>query len=89
MDSPPEDSYRSNLLIYLFTSLGLGFLALVAVALLGSIVIWVGGLLLLGIFHYFLWGRMLTKEVAGQREEEELLHRAEVEEPDYHRHFRE
>jgi hypothetical protein len=32
---------------------------------------------------------MLTKEVAGQREEDELLHRAEAEEPDYYRHFRE
>jgi hypothetical protein len=33
------------------------------------------GIVLLGVFHYVTWGRTLEEEVAGEREELELLDR--------------
>jgi hypothetical protein len=36
------------------------------------------GIGILGVFHYFLWGRSFSQRTAGEREEEEL--RAELEE---------
>jgi hypothetical protein len=36
------------------------------------------GIGILGIVHYFLWGRSFSQQTAGEREEEEL--RAEMEE---------
>ena len=35
------------------------------------------GIGILGIFHYFLWGRSFSQQTAGEREEEEL--RREIE----------
>jgi hypothetical protein len=34
------------------------------------------GVLLLGCFHWVLWGRTLSRQVAGEREEEQLRRRA-------------
>ena len=31
---------------------------------------------MLGLFHYLLWGRAFSQEMAGEREEEQLRQRA-------------
>jgi hypothetical protein len=36
-----------------------------------------GGIAVFGAFHYFLWGRAFNREVAGEREEEELREHSE------------
>jgi hypothetical protein len=49
--------------------------------LTGGLFLWMlfgaAGIGILGVVHYFLWGRSFTQETAGEREEEEL--RAEAE----------
>ena len=53
----------------------------VTVLLIGAVLTIVGIILILyGMFHYLLWGKMLSEQVAGEREEEQLRQRAEVEE---------
>jgi hypothetical protein len=41
----------------------------------------VAGMGVVGYFHYLLWGHALTREVAGEREEEEARERWEMENP--------
>jgi hypothetical protein len=44
--------------------------------LIFSVVLLGGGMFLLGMFHYVLWGRAFSQETAGEREEEQLRQRA-------------
>ena len=41
-------------------------------------VVWIGtAIVLFGLFHYLLWGRLLLQQTAGEREEEEVRQKAE------------
>ncbi len=44
---------------------------------IGAVVI-VGMMVGFGYMHYWLWGRAMSQEVAGEREEEELRQQTEV-----------
>lgn len=70
----------SMLPVMLAVFVGLFFL-LVLVLLTGGLVLYVGlcvlGLTALGAMHYALWGRTFEEMTAGEREEAELLRRAE------------
>jgi len=57
------------------------FFGLVLVLLTGGFVLYIGlcvlGVTALGAVHYVLWGRAFEEATAGEREEAELLDRAE------------
>jgi hypothetical protein len=57
------------LLFLIFVSGGFFFYVALAVLAIG----------LVGTLHYYLWGQSLMREVAGEREEEELRQRQEEE----------
>jgi hypothetical protein len=84
--SEPHDPvpHRATMLSLLLGGLGAGFFLLVLVMLTGGFFFYVGlavgGLVLLGLFHYAVWGKAMSEQVAGEREEMELLERAEEEE---------
>src|SRR5689334_9951669 len=54
---------------------------LVAALLLGLLHWSLGALVVLGLIHYLMWGRSLSEEVAGEREEMELLERDREQKP--------
>jgi hypothetical protein len=91
MRADPEQEHRSSVLTYLLAGLVLMFCILVLVILTGGLFLYVvavgGGIVLVGAFHYFLWGKMLSDEVAVEREEAELHRRAAEDEADYRSHF--
>jgi fatty acid desaturase len=86
----PHQQQRHALLTVFLTVLALLFFGLVLIVigngLVEAVVLIGGGMFLLGMFHYVLWGRALSQETAGEREEEQLRQRAaEVEaEEDWH-----
>lgn len=55
--------------------------------LTGGLFLWLlfaaAGIAVLGVFHYFLWGRAFSQETAGEREEEQLRAQFEDEERPY------
>ncbi len=57
--------------------LGLMFLACGGLSVYAFAV--VGGVGLVGLLHYLWWGQSLNREVAGEREEEEIRRRMEME----------
>ena len=81
--SEPNDPVesRATFLPLLLGSLGMGLFFLVLILITGGFFFYVGlsvgGLVLLGLFHYALWGKSLSEKVAGEREEMDLLERAE------------
>lgn len=72
--------HRHAFLSLFLTLLALGFAVLVLIFISGGFFLWVvlfgGGILMLGMFHYLLWGRAFSDAVAGEREEEQLRQRA-------------
>jgi len=76
----PYRQRRQNFLALFLTALGLLFFLTVLVFLSGGFFLYVvlvaGGMACYGLFHYLLWGKMLSQEVAGEREEEQLRRRA-------------
>jgi hypothetical protein len=84
MNAPnhPSESRQNFLTIFLTLVVGLFFL-FVLVLITGGfffyIILALLGITGLGAFHYVLWGKALTDEVAGLREEEQLRQRAEAE----------
>jgi hypothetical protein len=64
---------------------------LVLILISGGFFLWVvlfgGGILMLGLFHYVLWGRAFSQATAGEREEEQLRQRAAAieEDDDWHK----
>lgn len=82
---------RHALLTVFLTVLALIFFGLVLVVISNGLVLVVvllgGGMFLLGMLQYVLWGRAFSQETAGEREEEQLRQRAaEIEaEEDWHR----
>jgi hypothetical protein len=82
--SQAERQRRANML-------GMGLTVMVAMFLITVLIFLTGGyflycvlisigVVLLGMFHYALWGRALSEEVAPEREEERLRQQAASEE---------
>lgn len=86
----PQQQQRHVMLTFFLSVLALLFIGLVLIVLSNGIILSVillgGGMFLMGMFHYVLWGRAFTEQVAGEREEEQLRQRAaEIEaEQDWH-----
>jgi high-affinity Fe2+/Pb2+ permease len=84
--SEPHDPVpqRPTFVPLLLGVLGAGFLFVLLIFLTGGWFFYVGGsisgLVLLGLVHYVVWGRALSEQVAGEREEMELLERAREDE---------
>ena len=82
-EDDPVRSYRETLLAVLLSSVLSGgallflFLMCGGFGLFGLLAL--AGLAGLGLVNYLLWGRRLNRDVAGEREEEELRTRAEAE----------
>lgn len=79
-------AFLSVFLTILTLLFSLVFLIFISGGFFGYVVLFGGGIVMLGLFHYVLWGRMLSQEVAGEREEELLRQRAaedEAEEEQY------
>ncbi len=76
----PRQQQRHALLTVFLTVLTLIFFGFVLIVisngLILSVVLLGGGMFLLGMLHYVLWGRAFSQEVAGEREEEQLRQRA-------------
>ncbi len=81
-DYTPRQRRESFLTLFL-TALGALFFLFVLILLTGGYLVYVlligGGLFGVGLLHYLLWGRLLSQQVAGEREEERLRRRAEEE----------
>ena len=80
MDDNPRPPRRQTFLT-VFLALLLGTFALLVLILVsGGIFLYVIYLALaiagIALIHYVLWGRALSREVAGEREEEQLRQRA-------------
>ena len=77
MDSQedPGSRQRETFLVVLLGFLTVGGGLVLMVGLMGMFVIHaltvMAMLVGIGFFHYFMWGRSLSQEVAGEREEEE------------------
>lgn len=82
----PDQQRRHAFLSVFLTILALGFSLLVLILISGGffmyVVLFGGGILMLGLFHYVLWGRAFSDAVAGEREEEQLRQRAAAVEAD-------
>ncbi len=74
-----EKRQRGTCLSLMMAAMVAGFFALLLVVATGGwamYVIWIGGaIFLFGGIHYLLWGRMMLRQTAGDREEEELRQR--------------
>ncbi len=88
-DSSGQQQRHAFLSVFL-TLLALGLGLLVLVFLSGGFFLYVvlfgGGILMLGAFHYLLWGRAFSQETSGEREEEQLRQRAAEMETDQRWH---
>jgi hypothetical protein len=74
-DPPPAD-HRSSLLTVMLTIIGGSLFLLVLFITCGGFIIYigavVGGIAVIGLIHYLLWGHSLTEAVAEEREQEEI-----------------
>jgi hypothetical protein len=83
--SEPHDPVqrRSTFMPMMLGVLAALFILVVLIFLTGGLFFYVcasvGGLVLLGLIHYVTWGKAMSEEVAGEREEIELLERAREE----------
>jgi hypothetical protein len=77
----PERQRRGSCLTIMLTAGLVGFLLLLIVVATGGWavhVVWIGaGIFLFGLIHYLLWGRLLLRQTAGEREEEEVRRQVE------------
>lgn len=82
----PEQQQRHAMLTVFLTVLALIFFGLVLIVISNGLIFAVallgGGMFLLGVFHYVLWGRAFSEQTAGEREEEQLRQRAAEIEPE-------
>jgi hypothetical protein len=76
---PDEDNWRSrrgDFLTFLFIVTAIVGPLVFLFMVCGGFSIYVaavpGGILLLGCLHYLLWGRLFSRSVAGEREEDEV-----------------
>jgi hypothetical protein len=85
MDSnaTPDQDRRESFLTIFLTALGLFFFLMVLVLISDGIFLYVvlvvGGIVLYGMIHYLLWGRLMSQATAGESEEEILRMRAVAE----------
>ena len=73
--SEPPTPRRESMLTVILTGM-VGLFALSLLLLIGGtwvawLVVVVGGLAFFALFHYLLWGKLLSDQTAGEREEEE------------------
>jgi threonine/homoserine/homoserine lactone efflux protein len=80
----PHESSRGTFLGVLLTLMGVATICVFALVILSPFLAQVIGAVVVvfmiagfGCLHYLLWGRSLSQEVAGEREEEEMRARAE------------
>jgi hypothetical protein len=83
MDPSDLRPQRREAFLYVFLAgLVIFFSLLVLILISGGIFLYVLLIALavaaVGLFHYVVWGRALSEEVAGEREEEQLRQRAEA-----------
>jgi hypothetical protein len=74
-DPPPADP-RSSLLTVLLTLLAGSLFLVVLFITCGGFIVYigavVGGIAVIGVIHYLLWGHSLTEAVADEREQEKV-----------------
>ncbi len=78
-DLPPA-SGRQTVVSVVLTGMAAAFFLLLLLLITGGYFVYLvgtlGAILAFGGLHYVLWGRLLTEETAGEREEEQLRERA-------------
>jgi hypothetical protein len=75
----PASGRQTVVTVALSTMAVMFFLLLTLLITGGMFLILVGivcAIVVFGAIHYFLWGRLLTQETEGEREEEQLRQRA-------------
>lgn len=76
-----ERQRRASCLAILLAGAFSGFILVLLVLATGGwavYLLWIaGGVGAFALLHYLLWGRLLLRQTAGEREEEELRRRAE------------
>jgi hypothetical protein len=85
-ENRPRSSRDTFLVVMLFVLIGIPLFVFFNVITSGLFILMVvvaSGLGVLGAIHYFLWGRSLTQETAGEREEQEALEASEYEDWPY------
>jgi hypothetical protein len=91
-DPSPIQEQRATVLSVLLPIVAMSALLAMLFAACGGFAIYffaaVTGTAALGYVHYWLWGRALDHEVAGEREEEELRASIESEKSDANGEFR-
>jgi hypothetical protein len=79
----PSQQRRQNFLAVFLAGLFLMFFLVLLIFLTNGLFLYVlllaGAIAAVALFHYVLWGRSLSQEVAGEREEEQLRQRAQAE----------
>lgn len=81
MSSPNQaDAARTSFVAVVLTSGATLFVLLLLIFLTGGFILYellvAASIIAFGAFHYFLWGRLLSQQTAGEREEEQLRQRA-------------
>ena len=75
-NDPPPGDHRSSLLTVMLTIIGGSLFLLVLFIACGGLIVYigavVGGIAVIGLIHYLLWGHSLTEAVAQEREQEEI-----------------
>lgn len=73
-DDPPPPDHRSSLLTVMLTVIGGSLFLLVLFITCGGFIIHigvvVGGVAVIGLIHYLLWGHSMSEAVAEEREQE-------------------
>ena len=76
-----ERRRRGSCLAVMLTGSFVGFLLVLLVLATGgwaAYVLWIAAAIaLFGLTHYLLWGRLMLRQTAGEREEEQVRRRAE------------
>ncbi len=72
-DDPLPPDHRSHLLTVMLTLIGGSLIVLVLFITCGGFIVHigavVGGIALIGVIHYLLWGHSMSEAVAEEREE--------------------
>lgn len=66
----PKPSARETLLTFLLLSLVAAGFLLFFVSIMGHALFIMGTLAFFGLFHYVVWGRSMSREVATEQEDE-------------------
>jgi hypothetical protein len=76
------DTVRQTIVTLFMSTIGVVLVLVPLVVLSGGyfmyLLVLCAGIVLFGAFHYVVWGRLLTQQTAGEREEETLLRRAQA-----------